>query len=314
MSSQAAVEITALTKTYRQSHWRRSQVRALNGIDLSVAPGSIFGLVGPNGAGKTTVLKALTGAVPATSGNARIFGEAAGSRAAARQIGYLPESYAFPGHLTATQLLELHGALMGLDRDYTIRRSRALLDLAGIAEWRNLPLGKYSKGMMQRAGLAQAMLHQPRLLILDEPTDGLDPAARALVLDVLRALNREGLTLFINSHHLDEIQSLCSHVAILDRGTVVGRQTVGDLASGGFVLTLSALSSEAIAALRQRASLVPADAATAGLVRFHFSLRSDVDWAIDHIRNDGRGCIESLIPAARTLTEVFLTATRREAV
>jgi ABC-2 type transport system ATP-binding protein len=280
----------------------------LRDINLSVEEGALFGVVGPNGAGKTTLMRILIGAVRASAGQARIFGHPAGSRAAASQIGYMPDALSLPGHLSAMQLLELHGALLGLDSLYIRRRGRVLLEMTGMAEWCNLPAEKYSKGMRQRASIAQAMLHEPRLLILDEPTDGLDPAARAMILDLLRKLNREGVTLFINSHQLDEIQSLCGRVAILDRGAIVAGPRMRDLASDGFVLTLRGISDGLRDSLLGRATMEPnADRA---FVRLHFAIRSDVDWAIDEVRRENRGSIESLAPAVRPLLDVFLAASR----
>jgi ABC-2 type transport system ATP-binding protein len=304
-----AVRASGLSKRYRHSFWRRAEVHALCEVNLSVQTGSIFGLIGPNGAGKTTLLKVLTGAVHPSAGEARIFGHPAGSREAARLIGYLPDAFSFPGHLTALQLLELHSALMGLERHSIARRGRKLLDMVGIAEWRNQPLEKYSKGMRQRASIVQAMLHKPRLLILDEPTDGLDPAARAVVLDVLRKLNREGVTLFINSHQLDEVQTLCDRVVILDRGTIVSRAEMRELSSNGFVLTLRGISNGLRDCLARRGELAPAGVES-DLARFHFALRADVDWAIDRVRLD-RGSIEALEPSVRPLAEVFLAAASR---
>jgi ABC-2 type transport system ATP-binding protein len=288
--------------------WGR-KIKALRSLDLSVERGSEFGVVGPNGAGKTTLMKILTGAVRPTAGNCSILGYAAGTREANAHIGYLPEVCASPNHLTAEQLLRFHGDLAGLDRRTLHQRVGEVLERVGLHQWHNVPLSKYSKGMTQRAGIAQAILHQPDLLILDEPTDGLDPAARVLVLDLLRSLHRSGVTLFWNSHLLDELQSICDEVAILHRGELVRRERMSTLAESGFVLVLTSTTVELLALLSQRGRVLSAED---GTVRLGFETRVDVDWALELMRLDGGGRIESLAPAGKSLAEVFLSATGRK--
>ncbi|WP_051669372.1 ABC transporter ATP-binding protein [Bryobacter aggregatus] len=160
-----AIQVAGVTKAYR-SFFRRNPIRALNQVDLKVRRGAAFGLAGPNGAGKTTLMKIMIGAVRPSSGSVELFGWLARSAGAARLVGYLPETCAFPPYLTARQLLQFHGRLMGLGGRLIANRAAELLDRVGLADWADVPLAKYSKGMVQRAGIAQAMLHEPELLIL----------------------------------------------------------------------------------------------------------------------------------------------------
>ena len=180
--------------------------------------GEIFGLLGPNGAGKTTLIKVLLGLVHKTSGDAELLGRPAGDIEARRQIGYLPEQHRIPHHLTGNTALEYYGRLSNMSMSDIRRRRPELLETVGLRRWGRTLVRKYSKGMTQRLGLAQAMLHDPELLILDEPTDGVDPVGRAEIRDILGRLKSEGKTIFLNSHLLQEIELVCDRVAILGQG------------------------------------------------------------------------------------------------
>jgi ABC-2 type transport system ATP-binding protein len=194
------------------------RLRALNDVSFEVQPGQVFGLLGPNGAGKTTFIKILLGIIRKTSGQATMLGFPAGSRAGRRLVGYLPEHLRIPPHLTAYTALECYGNLSNVPTS-TVRKKRdEYLELVGLRERAKDRVRTYSKGMLQRLGLAQSLLHGPRLLVLDEPTDGLDPRARAEMRKVLRRLKDQGVTIFLNSHILQEVELICDHVAILDRG------------------------------------------------------------------------------------------------
>jgi ABC-2 type transport system ATP-binding protein len=227
MSESAAIEIEDLRKTYRDGLIFRKSFQALRGISFRVQPGEIFGLLGPNGAGKTTFIKVLLGIVRKSGGRATVLGERAGSRAARRRIGYLPENLRIPRHLNANTALEYYGGLSGLARSDVRARRDHLLESVGLADRQRDAVRKYSKGMLQRLGLAQALLHAPELLFLDEPTDGLDPIGRSHVRNVLRELKAAGKTVFLNSHLLQEVEMVCDRVAILDRGVL---RSVGSLA------------------------------------------------------------------------------------
>lgn len=225
------VDIQQLTKTYR--HWtRRSQreIRALRGVSLQAHAGEVFGLLGPNGAGKTTLIKALLGVVRPTSGTAALFGKRAGSSAASRRVGYLPESLRIDRHHSARSALRFYGRMSGMDEATIGRRSDELLELVQLQGRDRESVKRFSKGMYQRLGLAQALMHDPDLLVLDEPTDGLDPVGRSQVRQVLEYLRDQGKTIFLNSHILQEVELVCSRVAILAAGEIRGLGTIPDLA------------------------------------------------------------------------------------
>ncbi len=218
MTPSPTIEVESLTKHYREGWLRRRGVQALRGITLSVAPGEIFGLLGPNGAGKTTFIKILLGIIRKSGGEARLLGRPAGDRQGRRLIGYLPEHLRIPGHHNALTALEFYGKLSGLSGRQIRERTPRLLEMVGLAARAKDSVRKYSKGMLQRLGLAQALVHDPQLLILDEPTDGLDPLARSQVRTLLKQLRSAGKTIFLNSHLLLEVELICDRVAILDRG------------------------------------------------------------------------------------------------
>ena len=225
----AVIQVQGLCKTYRTGLIRGRKLQALAGVSLEVPSGTVFGLLGPNGAGKTTLIKILLGIVRQTAGHATVLNAPAGSRAARRQIGYLPENHRIPRHLTGDTALEYYGALSGLSLSEIRARRPALLELVGLRGRSSERVGGYSKGMLQRLGLAQAMLHRPQLIILDEPTDGVDPVGRKEIRDVLRQLSGEGVTVFLNSHLLQEIEPICDAVAILTQGTVRRTGSVREL-------------------------------------------------------------------------------------
>lgn len=219
-SAGVAIRAVDLRKTYREGLFRRKKFQALNGVSFEVPAGRVFGLLGPNGAGKTTFVKVLMGIIRHTSGSATVFGAPAGSLAARRMIGYLPEKLSLPNYLTGFQALEYCGGLSGLSGRQVRAKRDELLSMVGLEGWGKSRISKYSKGMVQRLGLAQSMLHQPKLLVLDEPTDGLDPKARAGVREILLRLSKGGTTVFLNSHLLQEVEVLCQEVAILSEGNV----------------------------------------------------------------------------------------------
>ncbi len=219
-SEEVAITAVDLRKTYREGIFRRKVFQALNGVTFSVPTGKVFGLLGPNGAGKTTFVKTLLGIIRGSSGSATIFGLPAGSQRARRTIGYLPERLSLPSYLTGYQALAYCGGLSGLTGGQVRARRDEMLELVGLEGWGNSLIRKYSKGMVQRLGLAQAMIHNPKLLILDEPTDGLDPKARASVREILHRLSNLGVTVFLNSHLLQEVEQICQDVAILSEGNL----------------------------------------------------------------------------------------------
>jgi len=219
-SAQPAVEVRGLTKVFREA-------RALDGIDLTVPEGSVFGFLGPNGAGKTTTLRILTGLARPTQGTARVFGHEAGSAEVCAVSGFLPDVPGFYPWMTAEEFLRFAGGLFGIERAVLDERVRVLLDLAGLGEV-TARIGGYSRGMRQRLGVAQALINAPRLLMLDEPTSALDPLGRKEVLDMIASL-RGRTTVFFSTHILADVERVCDTVAILDRGRLVAQAPIDEL-------------------------------------------------------------------------------------
>jgi ABC-2 type transport system ATP-binding protein len=224
-----AIVVEDLLKTYRGGWLRHDEVRALRGVSLRVERGEIFGLLGPNGAGKTTLIKILLGIVKKSAGEASLLGRPPGDRAGRRSVGYLPENHRIPRHHTAYTALAYFGGLSGLSAAEVRRRRDETLTLVGLERWGHVSVRKYSKGMQQRLGLAQALLHDPEMLILDEPTDGVDPVGRSEMRSLLVRLRQAGKTIFLNSHHLQEVELVCDRVAILQDGRVRREGRVADL-------------------------------------------------------------------------------------
>ena len=207
----------------------RKGFRALDGVTLEVGRGSIFGLLGPNGAGKTTLIKVLMGLVPGWQGDARIFGARAGERTPRERVGFLPESHRLPGYLSGRQTLRLYAMLSGKSRAWVDERLPAWLARVGMEKDADRKVREYSKGMQQRIGLAQALIHEPELVFLDEPTDGVDPVGRAAVRAIVADLRARGVTVFINSHLLMEVERMCDRVVIMDKGKILREGTVSEL-------------------------------------------------------------------------------------
>ena len=213
-----AIETDSLSKTYSQGLIFKQRHVALQNVSLTVNRGEIFGLLGPNGAGKTTFLKLMLGIIRKTSGQASLLGHPAGSRQGRKLVGYLPEHLRVPAHLTGYQALEFFGNLSNVPTRVVREKRGPLLETVGLADRAKDNVKQYSKGMLQRLGLAQALLHDPELLVLDEPTDGLDPKARAEMRQIIRNLQNKGVTIFLNSHLLQEVEMICQRVAVLDKG------------------------------------------------------------------------------------------------
>jgi ABC-2 type transport system ATP-binding protein len=220
------ISVRGLGKEFR--HWGR-RLRALDGVDLEVRQGEVFGLLGANGAGKTTLIKVLLGLTRPSQGEAMVRERDPRSAAARAKIGYLPEGHRFPGYLTGEGTLRLFGRLAGLPERRLDGRIPELLELVGLADRGRDRVGRYSKGMTQRLGLACALLDEPEVLFLDEPTDGVDPVGRRQIRDILLAARSTGTTIFINSHLLSEVERTCDRVAILHRGRVIREGTVEGL-------------------------------------------------------------------------------------
>jgi ABC-2 type transport system ATP-binding protein len=314
-----AIEALDLRKTYQSGLLVPKRFEALKGLTLSVARGEIFGLLGQNGAGKTTFIKTLLGIIRPTSGTASVLGHPAGDRRSRRLIGYLPENLRVPRHLNAITALEYYGHLSGLPTADIVARRLPLLERVGLAARAKDSVATYSKGMLQRLGLAQAMLHDPDLYVLDEPTDGLDPVARAEVRRMLKELKDRGKTVFLNSHILQEVELVCDRVAILNRGELKRLGRVAELTAVGMGGLNAAVRLEiqldldgSEASIRE---VVPAECLhqwqAFGPTQFRVTLRlaeqSEVDQVVDALRSRG----VSLVGLSRgrvTLEDAYLEA------
>src|SRR5580765_2523407 len=231
LSSMAAIEILGLEKTYMVGFWRKRPKRALQPLHLTVEEGEIFGFLGPNGAGKTTTLKILMGLVFPTAGTARILGKDWTDPEVKAQIGFLPEQPYFYDYLTAHELLDYYGQLSGVPARDRKNRVEEVLQRVGLTDIKGIQLRKFSKGMLQRAGIAQAILHNPKLVFLDEPMSGLDPLGRRDVRELIQQLQQEGKTVFFSTHILSDAEALCDRVAVIHQGELRGVGAVADLTS-----------------------------------------------------------------------------------
>jgi ABC-2 type transport system ATP-binding protein len=258
----AVIQAFQLSKIYRSGFCKKDRIQALVDATLSVDQGEIFGLLGPNGAGKTTFVKILLSVVRPTSGQVELFGKSPTDIAVRERCGYLPENHRFPGFLTATQTLMLFGRLNGI-RDRILRdKASSLLDLVGLKDWANQKSQKFSKGMLQRLGLAQALINDPEILFLDEPTDGVDPIGRKEMRDLFLKLRNDGITVFLNSHLLSEVEMISDRVAVLNKGTVVKTGTLEDIRGGEIshhIQVDGLLTSEQIQQLQPHASIIAAN-------------------------------------------------------
>jgi ABC-2 type transport system ATP-binding protein len=225
----SAIEISGLTKDYAVGFWRKRPWRALDGLSLTVERGEVFGFLGPNGAGKTTTLKILNRLIFPTVGSARILGAPVEHVETFRNVGYLPENPYFYDYLTAEEMLDYFGRFFPMAPEERRRRTDEVLERVGLTEFRRVALRKYSKGMLQRAGIAQAMLHDPEVVLLDEPMSGLDPVGRRDVRNLILHLKSEGKTVFFSTHILSDAEALCDRVAILNRGKLVGVGQISEL-------------------------------------------------------------------------------------
>ena len=226
--TQSSIAMDKLTKDYRSGFWM-TRHRALHALSLKVEQGESFGFVGPNGAGKTTTIKILAGLHEATSGTASILGMPVQDPKSRQHLGFLPERPYFYVHLTAREVLHFYGQLFGLEPSVRTNRIEQLLERVQLTHAADSPLKEYSKGMLQRVGLCQSLIHDPKLIILDEPMSGLDPLGRALVRDIIVDEQSKGKTIFFSSHVLSDVQSICSRVAILVGGRLRGVGTVNEL-------------------------------------------------------------------------------------
>jgi ABC-2 type transport system ATP-binding protein len=311
----AAIEVRGLRKTYRPSFGGRA-IDALAGIDLAVRPGELFGLLGPNGAGKTTTVKILLGLTHATSGEASLLGLPAHDPESRRRVGYLPEGHRFPGYLTARQTLSVFGRMSGMDHATLRARIPGLLERVKLGDWIDVKVKKFSKGMTQRLGLASALVHDPEVLLLDEPTDGVDPVGRREIRDLLRAEAARGRAILLNSHLLSEIELTCDRVAVLRKGKVAAMGTVEELtkkdeektSSNGYRFVASPLSEELIADFR---ALGAGAERVNGHVRLTARDAAHLNQLVDATRARG-ALLTELTPDKTSLEDVFVDLVRAD--
>jgi len=301
-SSELAIDLHGVEKVYK------GKIHALRGIDMQVGRGEIFGLLGPNGAGKTTLVKIVLTIIRPTRVGGTVLGRSIGHRPALGRIGYLPEDHRFPPYLTARAALEYYAALSKMRRRRRKRRTVEMMDVVGMTASADRKLQTFSKGMLQRIGLAQALVHDPDLVILDEPTDGLDPIGRRDIRGVLTRLRDEGKTVFINSHLLSELEMVCDRVAILSAGKVVRQGKLdeltrhsqhyeielagGDLAAGAELIGLAVDDASSVLVEGPRIRIEGVDA-------------EGIQPALDALRGAGLA-ISAVRPVRQSLEDLFI--------
>lgn len=299
ISPMPAIETLALEKHYLVGFWKKRRRDALKPLTLEVHEGEIFGYLGPNGAGKTTTLRLLMGLQFPSGGSARILGCALDDPRMKASIGFLPEQPYFYDHLTPRELLGYYAQLSGVPAKERSRRIHAVLARVGMEQSANTQLRKFSKGMLQRIGIAQAIVHDPKLVFLDEPMSGLDPVGRREVRDLIEELNSEGKTIFFSTHILSDAETLCDRVAVLNHGELRGIGVVADLAreiTGKIEITW--LGDEVLNPLGSKTH-------STGNTRRVVLEEAQQDQAIDLIRNSG-GKLISITPVRATLEDYFL--------
>jgi ABC-2 type transport system ATP-binding protein len=244
------------------SHFLRKQTRALQGVSFSVAKGEAFGLLGPNGAGKTTTQKLLLGLLKPTEGTVSVLGKPAGHPDALKRIGFLPENPYFYSYLTAAEFLDFFGRLFDLNNKERQDRARQLLEMVSLKDAGDKPIRKFSKGMLQRLGIAQALINDPDVVFLDEPNSGLDPIGRRDIRNIIMSLKQQGKTIFLNSHLLPDVNELCDRIMVLHRGRCVAEANVHDIATSGNYRDLEEYFMAAIVAADENRDLVGASVNT----------------------------------------------------
>ena len=302
-----AIEILGLEKTYSTGFWRMKAKVALKPLHLNIEESEIFGFLGPNGAGKTTTLKMLMGLVFPTGGSARILGMDVKDPQVKAQIGFLPEQPYFYDYLTAQELLEYYGRLSGVVDKYLPKRVENVLARVGLPDVADVQLRKFSKGMLQRVGIAQAILHDPKVVFFDEPMSGLDPMGRREVRDLMQQLKREGKTVFFSTHILSDAEALCDRVAVIHLGELRAVGAVAELTSGIHgKIELIWEGSVVPAALKGLGAecVITGDTARAVLPE------ESQDLAIDALRREKLRLI-SIVPVRTTLEQYFVEKLKR---
>jgi ABC-2 type transport system ATP-binding protein len=304
------IKIENLAKDYEVGFWRKKKVRALDDLSLTVRRGQVFGFLGGNGAGKTTTIKVLMGLLFPTSGTARILGHDISDVKMHDRIGYCPENPYFYDYLTAAELMNYFGELFGLDAGLRKRKTTELLRSVGLDEkdW-NKQLRKFSKGMLQRVGLAQALINEPEIVFLDEPMSGLDPIGRREIRELIAGLSKGGTTVFMSTHILSEVETLCDEVAILRRGKLAATGNLNDLLSahGGeelYEVNIKGISAAAISARFPGMRIEPKPNG----VTVEVTDESEIDGLLAEARKSG-GKLVSVQAVRQSLEELFVEKT-----
>ena len=304
---QLVIDIDSVSKTYKGG------VQALRDVELRVHPGEVFGLLGPNGAGKSTLVKILMTIVRSSNCKGRLLGSPIGDKSTLARIGYLPEHLRFPDYLTGEQVVDHFGAMAGVRRPARRQRADELLEIVGMNDWRKTRVREYSKGMKQRLGVAQALVNAPDLVLLDEPTDGVDPLGRKDIREIIRRMKDDGKTVFVNSHLLSELELICDRVAIMVKGEVVQQGSIDDLTaeSQRYEFRISAPDGAVEAELVSAAIDVACDTIeyTPGVVRTTVSDVHEIQPMIDALRAGGV-TIHSIKPTRQSLEDLFMSAVK----
>lgn len=302
---ESVLKAQALSKTFKVGFWGRS-VTAVHGLDLDVRKGEVFGFLGPNGAGKTTTIKMLMGLIYPTSGQAWLFGRPIGDLESKARLGFLPESPYFYDYLTGVEFLQFYGHLFGLRGVALGKRIDELLELVGMSHARHLQLRKFSKGMLQRVGIAQALINDPELVVLDEPMSGLDPIGRKEIRDLILRLKESGKTIFFSSHILHDAELLCDRVAIILKGRQVACGRVSELIDEGVAhsveVVIDGLGPEGLARMRQLADRLIIQGTQVLAV---LPGRQHVGPVLEIIRG-ARATLVSLTPQKGSLEDLFI--------
>lgn len=294
-----ALDISDVSKTYK------GKVQALRGVSLQVPKGRVFGLLGPNGAGKSTLVKILTTIIRPTRCQGTMLGAPVGHKPTLGKIGYLPEHARFPDYLTGAQVMEFVAGLSGISRRQSKGRSQELLEMVGMKDWKDRPMSTYSKGMKQRVGVAQALVNDPEIVFLDEPTDGVDPAGRRDIRLLMERLKEQGRTVFVNSHLLSELEMVCDEVAILSKGEVRVQGDLKELTGKQIEYRISyegALANSVSEALREQGSRDEGGEVVVPVLR-----AEDVMPVLDLLRSEGV-VVGGMERKSMSLEELFLDA------
>jgi len=297
------IEVRSLRKEY-SAGIRKPPITALDGIDFTVREGELFGLLGPNGAGKTTTVKIILGLTAATNGTAFIGGLPVSNAESRRRAGYLPEGHKIPGYLTARQAMTIFGRMSGMSTNDIKQRIPVLLERVRLPQWIDVRVKKFSKGMTQRLGLACALVHRPNVLLLDEPTDGVDPVGRREIRDLLREEAKNGTAVLLNSHLLSEIELTCDRVAVLRKGKVAAEGTIDELTrrTAKYKMIASPLDESLVAMFRESGAGV--ERVNGHLVLSVTDL-AHLNALVDGLRSRG-GMLSELAPVRSTLEDVFV--------